>query len=296
MTGALAKNPWYYRMRGLIGALVLMGIVVASLMQVAFSPCVFLRLGPLTLACPLGTLEVTFAGRGLIWDLVPGFIILCLLIAFLGRMWCGWVCPAHLAGHAVGNACSFLAPGASKMVKADWRKAALRLCARLQPGRMHLLGFVVGLLIGAYIFQYPFWSIICPLGVISRALIEGVVLLQLRWDLLFLILPILGALLFRFGWKCACPVGLVYGAIATPNRTLIPALSLTPEKSCNECRACRTVCPTGLYPAKEMSAFDCTKCLRCVESCPHKALSVQFMPAQRADMGNNNPDVNSCNQ
>jgi ferredoxin-type protein NapH len=227
----------------------------------------------------LGTLEVTLAGRGLIWNLVPGFIVLCLLMALLGRMWCGWVCPAQLAGHAVDNACSFIAPGAAKSVKTGWRKTAEKISGRLS--RTHVLGFVAGLLIGACIFQYPLWSIICPLGVVSRTLIESAVHLSPRWELVFLVFPVLATLLFRFGWKCACPVGLIYGAISTTNRTMIPGLSPKPKKPCNECSACHTACPVGLYPIKEISTFDCTKCLRCVEHCPRKALSVRLMPSRR---------------
>ncbi len=281
VTKSLKRGPWYRRMRGIIGALVLIGIVVASRLHIPFSPCVFLRLDPIILACPLGTLEVTFAGRGLIWSLLPGFIVVCLLIFLLGRMWCGWVCPAHLAGHALGNACAFIAPGAAKSVKKGWRGAAEKISKRLRPGKIHTLGFVAGLLIGAYIFRYPFWSIICPLGVVSRALIQGGVHLSLRADLIFLFLPLLAMLFFRSGWKCACPVGLIHGAVSTANRTVKPALSLAPAKPCNECGACRAVCPAGLYPAKDLSTFDCTKCLRCVERCPRSALRVRLAPGRR---------------
>lgn len=276
------KNPLYTRARGIIGALVLIGIAVASRLHIPFSPCVFLRVDPVILACPLGTLEVTLAGHGLIWNLIPGFIILCLLMMLLGRMWCGWVCPAHLAGHALGNACSFIAPTAAKAIKKGRRNTAERIAGRLHLGRIHVLGFVIGLLIGAWLFRYPLWSIICPLGVVSRSLIECSVHLHLRWDLIFLILPVLVMFLFRFGWKCACPVGLLYGMLSTANRTVLPSLSPTPEKSCKECGACRTACPVGLSPFEQISSFDCMKCLRCIEHCPHKALCVRFAPPRIA--------------
>ncbi len=277
---SLKRSPWYNRMRGLIGALVLIGIVVASRLHIPFSPCVFLRLDPIILACPLGTLEVTFAGHGLIWSLVPGFIAVCLLIFLLGRMWCGWVCPAHLAGHALGNACAFVAPGAARPVKKGWRGVAEKISKRVKLGKVHMLGFVLGLLVGAYIFRYPLWSIICPLGVVSRTLIQGGVHLSLRAELVFLLLPLLAMLFFRFGWKCACPVGLIYGAASIANRTVTPGLSPAPVKPCNGCGVCRAICPAGLYPAQELSTFDCTKCLRCVELCPRKSLSVRIGPGR----------------
>ncbi len=269
-----SRSAWYRRARVITGAFVLLGIMAASRLNVPFSPCVFLRLGPVTLACPLGTLEVNLAGHTLIWGLLPGFIIVCALLFILGRMWCGWVCPASLAGNAIGNACAFLLPGPSSAVKSRWRGLAEKISGRFSPGKAQMLGLLFGLLLGALIFGYPFWSIVCPLGVVSRALIEAAVHLRPRLDLLFLLLPVLGMLFFRWGWKCACPVGLLHGLAAAPGRTLLPMADPNAPKPCNECGLCRLVCPAGLYPAKEISTALCTKCLRCIEHCPRGCLKL----------------------
>ena len=271
-----ARAGFYWWVRGLVGVLVLLGIVVASRLHVAFSPCVFLRFDPVILACPLGTLEVTLAGHGVIWQLLPGFFVLCGLVFLLGRMWCGWVCPAHLAGHALGNASTFLLPGVARTVK----KSFGALGGRAQLGRVHALGFLAGILVGAFIFRYPLWSILCPLGVVSRGLIEGSTQLTLRLELLVLILPILVLPLFRHGWKCACPVGVVHTLVARPNRTLIPDLRPEPDL-CTECGVCQAACPVGLYPARELDTSLCTKCLRCMEYCPRNALSLRLKPGCR---------------
>jgi ferredoxin-type protein NapH len=232
-----------------------------------------LRVGPLVLACPLGALEVSLAGHAFIPGLLPGFLLLTLLLFATGRAWCGWVCPARLAGNALAGAGAFLAPGAAAAIGKSKRKLSAR--GRFSPKREHALGFLLGLLLGAWIFRYPLWSVICPLGAVSRTLIEGSLFFRPRWDLVFLVLPLLGTLLFRAGWKCACPVGAVHGILAGANRSLLPGLSPATEKPCNQCGMCRRVCESGLDPAGDLPAFDCTKCLRCVEHCPRRCLRVR---------------------
>jgi len=43
-------------------------------------------------------------------------------------------------------------------------------------------------------------------------------------DLILLTVPLALSLVFKFGWKCACPMGLVRGLLANSNKTLVPVV------------------------------------------------------------------------
>ncbi|MDR2503932.1 MAG: 4Fe-4S binding protein [Deltaproteobacteria bacterium] len=268
----------YARLRLSIGVLMLAGIAAAARLGWPFSPCVFLRLGDLVLACPLGALEVSLAGHTLIAGLLPGFLLSAALIFLLGRLWCGWLCPASLAGSALARAGGFLIPGAAGAMRQRRRKLAA-FTAPLALGRTHALGFLCGLLLGAYIFRYPLWSILCPLGVVSRSIIEAALFFRPRWEAVFLLLPCLMALFWKNGWKCACPVGLTHGMLALPNRTFTPALKT--KQNCTRCGLCAKACAAGLEPHKGITTLDCSKCLRCLEHCPKGCLKLELMPFRK---------------
>ena len=276
MTGR--THPFYSKLRLLIGVLVLTGIAAASRLGLPFSPCVFLRFGDLVLACPLGALEVSLAGHTLILGLLPGFLLMAALVFLLGRLWCGWFCPASLAGTALARAGGFLLPGAAEAARKRRRKLAT-FTAPITLGRTQALGFLCGLLLGAWIFRYPLWSILCPLGVVSRSIIEVALFFRPRGEAVFLLLPCLMALLWKNGWKCACPVGLMHGLLALPNRSFTPALKTEPD--CTRCGLCARACAAGLEPHKGIRPFDCSKCLRCLEHCPKGCLSLKMLPLKK---------------
>lgn len=275
---------WYSRARFILGFLMMGGIVLATMFRVPFSSCVFLRLESLILTCPLGALEVNLAGRAAIWQMLPGFLIVAGLIFVLGRAWCGWFCPASLTGYALTEMGRFMAPGLTGKAEDILRETRQNISAKMRIAPRHVLGFLLGLLLGSALFQYPFWSIICPLGTVSRSLIQVGAHFSLRWDLVFLLLPLLAGMLFRFGWKCACPVGLVHGIIASGGKTMQPAPDPGAANPCNKCGVCAKVCPSGLHPGKssgfgaDFSSFECGKCLRCVEHCPRNALHLDRNP------------------
>ena len=86
---------------------------------------------------------------------------------------------------------------------------------------------------------------------------------------------LIGWLVFnRYFWCSICPMGKIYKAIR-PGKTGIRVAD-----SCVKCGLCAKSCPFGFFPpgAAEDGVFrdpDCMHCLRCVERCPKRALSLE---------------------
>jgi len=265
------------KLRSWSGFLVLTGILLAAYFQYPFSGCSYLKLGYLRLVCPVGFVEATLATKSIIWELVPGFAIICILLFVLGRAYCSWVCPAAQAGDKlVGFIGKFMPPSLMNGVGRKWRRARKRISGKLNLGFRDGTALFIGAGVGIAVFGYPFFCLFCPIGVVSRNLIELATHYTLRLELVMLALPLLLGLFFRSGWKCMCPVGTLRGLIAKPNRTLIPIKN---TELCNGCRKCEQVCPSGLSPFLNiLDPTKCIKCFKCVDECPQKALAVKINP------------------
>jgi len=95
--------------------------------------------------------------------------------------------------------------------------------------------------------------------------------------IIFVILTVLGALVFRRLWCRFCPTG---SSLAIVNR--FPGLRWTPilhinkdEEKCTKCGICKRVCPVQvneIYEQKggKITTSMCMLCLRCVEMCPEQ--------------------------
>jgi polyferredoxin len=95
--------------------------------------------------------------------------------------------------------------------------------------------------------------------------------------LLFVILILLGSFLVRRVWCRFCPLGLSF-AIMNRIRGFrwIPFLHLEKsEEKCTKCGICKRVCPTQVAEVYEnkggnVSTSICVHCFRCVEMCPYE--------------------------
>lgn len=268
-------------LRHLVHALIFVGIGLAAVLKVPFAGCAYLKIGLLRLVCPVGFLETALASHSVPWQLVPGFVFICVLIFVVGRAYCSWACPASFLGTQMQKLSVRVLPKSfTKPFSKKFRKAQRAVSARLGTGKGDAFALLAGLALGIVLFGYPAWSIICPVGLVSRGLIEGIVHHVVRWDLVLLLLPILISLCFRSGWKCACPVGTVRGLLATPNRTLTP---LPDASACRNCSKCARVCPAGLDPIRETDPQLCTKCLQCVDACPFDVLSLALLRSKKGN-------------
>ena len=267
MKHSLTKLPRF------TGMLVFLGIILAACFGYPFSGCSYLKIAYLRLVCPLGFLETSLATHTIIWQLVPGFLIVCGLLFLLGRSYCAWICPASYSGKKTASLLRSLLPEKlGSGVATRWARTRKKLSRKYALGYRDGMALLAGGMLGIFIFGFPAFCLFCPIGVISRNLISLATHYHFRHDLVLLTIPVFTGLVFGSGWKCCCPVGTVRGLISGTNRTLIPVLH---KERCTRCGKCAAVCPAGQRPFTCLiNPGQCSKCLACVDICPEKALEV----------------------
>lgn len=237
------------------------------------------RLGIVQLICPLGFLEASLATGSLVVRMLPGALMVALWALLFGRAFCTWTCPARLTSRAAEHLSHRMLPGPAQKIRRFWRNARQRIHRSLGLGWGDGLSLMAGLFLGVAIFGFPAYSIFCPVGVLSRNLIEMVAHFNLRWDLLFLLLPLIIGLFFNLGWKCACPVGLIHGVMATPNRTLIPFVTM---ETCGLCGKCVQNCAFGVSLHKNgHDGFKCAKCFKCLRDCDRDSVDIKLLARRK---------------
>ncbi len=222
-----------------------------------------MTIGGFAIADPLAALLATTAGRTtalLLAALVP--IALTLL---LGRVFCGWLCPARLP-----------------VELAAWTR-------RHRRRRKHLLrapwlrrfkyGVLVAGLILAVLLGWNLLALIYPPAILVR---EGHYLLTygtLGWGAALLAVVLVGDLLVDGGIWCRglCPGGALYSLLARP---ALLRMQLDEER-CTGCNRCQKVCPLGLDPT-DSPGGECDRCGLCRRECRDSALDLRFaLPGRR---------------
>jgi polyferredoxin len=232
-------------------------------------------------------------------------ILIFILVAtiFLGRFFCGWICPfglymdlvtifrkkikvrylslpdgfnkaLNLLRYAIFSVILGIPFFFAPLYSQSWQ-LALFFAGSFKPLTI-LLGPLEPLIIpdtGALVieslnFSYPY--------IRDVMFYSGEYFLFIN-SLLFLILTLIGSFLVRRIWCRFCPLGLSFAII---NRVRgfrwIPLLHLDKsEEKCTKCGICKRVCPTQVTEVYEkkggnVSTSICVHCFRCVEMCPYK--------------------------
>jgi len=211
-------------------------------------------------------LQVMLAFKHVVINLVIGTTTVFIFWWLLGgRTFCSWVCPYHLL--------------------AEWAeilhlKLAEKGLVKDHPfDRRARTWFWVIFVVLAFVTGYTVYEFISPTGIVSRALIYGPGL-ALLWVALLLLFEIFYS---RRAWcRYACPIGLTYGFVGAVS----PMKVEYHLESCFHEGECRKVClvphvlntvikgrAQGMHV--ELGA-DCTRCGRCVETCPTGSLTFKF--------------------
>ena len=254
--------------------LILLIVLAAVIFKLPVTFCA-LRIGWVFLICPMAFIEYLLAMKSIAWHLLPGVILVVGSIFVFGRAFCGWICPSRFAGNLVQSLGNRKLPGLVSFTSSAYLGLRNRFSGKIKLGWRDGIALFAGLLLGIWAFDIPAYSIFCPIGVISRNLIELAIHFQLRWDLLFLFIPLIAGLFFNLGWKCSCPLGMVHGILAKPNFTLQPVVS---DELCAGCGACVQNCAfdVNLHQNK-YDSFACSKCLNCIRDCNKNAISLRFL-------------------
>lgn len=210
-----------------------------------------------------------------------------------GRAFCGWVCPFGFVNDVFG------ALGKKKRIHPKisyslWKFALFIAGTLLLIDISIFYNEIVGSSIRNYFgdFGYAPSTFIDPVTTIFGLLFwytyhdlwpkEFVDYFYLPaafyWRMFFLIIVLIGMYyLPRFYCKALCPLGAIMGLGAQ-----VSLLHIYIDKSlCDECKVCEYVCPMAVpildfREVGRISSPQCILCLKCMESCPKKAIKVKF--------------------
>jgi polyferredoxin len=261
---------------------------------------------------PLIGLSNALAGhslyRGLLW---------CLLILiptmFIGRFFCGWICPLGSINHFFGSLKSERKRGKQLLESNRYKRwqttkyyilAAVLIAAFLGTGMVGWLdpfSFLVrsiGLSVlpatnyalqsGLAALEHSRFAFVQTIGGLLHFVL-GAALLNFKqpyfrqgvWlGLIFLFIVLLNFRITRFWCRALCPLGALLGIVS---RWSVLGLVKNPEH-CNDCNRCLLRCqggddPIGCVPWHQP---ECHLCLNCVDECPEHGLQFKFLPDQKA--------------
>ncbi len=267
---------------------------------------VALQFDPLT---ALGTLLSSgTVYKGLLWSLV-----ILIPTIFIGRFFCGWVCPLGSLNHWISEIPSerLKRKGKGKIDSNRYRKyqrikyyillvfVAAALMGTLQIGLLDPLPFLarsIGTVVLPTIhtaalgvvgwFKSIGWP---PLGNAAQAAYDFITPVFLNYRpvhfhaiaslaLLFVTVLILNRIFTRFWCRGICPLGAMLGIFS---RYSLFGLKKD-ETTCTHCEKCLMHCQGADNPdvGNRWRQAECHLCLNCQASCPENSLSFCFFPDQ----------------
>jgi polyferredoxin len=244
--------------------------------------------------------------KGLLWSLV-----ILIPTIFLGRFFCGWVCPLGALNHWLSEFRSerIVRRGKGKIKSNRYHKyqrikyyllfffIGAAAAGSLQVGLLdplpllaRSLGTVVlptshaaadGLLTWIYGLGFA------PLGYVAQAVYNLIapILLPFRQvhfhalltiGVLFLAIMMLNRWFTRFWCRGICPLGAMLGVFS---RFAIFGLAKD-QQSCDDCKLCLLHCQgaDNPDPGSTWRQSECHLCLNCQAACPRGSLSFKFFP------------------
>ena len=259
---------------------------------------------------PLIALTNALAGhalyRGLLWCLV-----ILVPTLFLGRFFCGWICPMGTLQHWVGNMPSESKRGKQRIESNRYKRWQTVKYVVLIAGLIAAVfgSMAIGWLdpfsllvrsIGLAIlpaFNFAVRAVLLPLehshvaairvtGESLHTILQALVLdfrqthfsQGLVLGVLFLLILALSLRVTRFWCRSICPLGALLGAVS---RWSVFGLHKDPA-SCDKCNRCLLHCQGGDDPigGAPWRKSECLMCMNCVGSCPHNSLEFRFFRSE----------------
>src|SRR5574341_106867 len=253
--------------------------------------------------------------RRLFWSLL---IIVPTL--FLGRFFCGWICPLGTLHHFFSN------------LKSERKKGLKRLEANRYKKWQTLKYYILIAVLLAAVFGSQIAGVLDPISLTVRSLsmsvlpalnhggnafcealqhsnvgilqfTGGILQLILKYTvlsfnqphfrqaffigLLFIVILVLNLRITRFWCRALCPLGALLGAFS---RWSILGLEKR-AGMCEECKRCLLHCQGGddPVPGAKWRKAECHLCLNCVGACPQSDISFRFFPRPDATIAK--PDL-----
>ncbi len=252
--------------------------------------------------CPLGSIEAMIASHTIIPRALIGFVVFAIIVFFLGRFFCGWLCPIPLIRRIFGrdNEKPYSDDELTKQktqaktLQLDAPVAADCIPVKAEVGTIekkdpHVKGHhkedpalakaktwetstpyivLLGALVSTAIFSFPVFCLICPVG-LTFALVISVWHLLAYNDpsltiLLFLVLLALEIFVLRKWCHSFCPLGAVMTLLARLNYTFRPKVNKETclKSSGIHCKKCLNACTEDIHIGDATSGAF-SRCLKC---------------------------------
>ncbi len=266
----------------------------------------FLEIDPLISITTAITTHTVY--KGLLWSLV-----ILIPTLFLGRFFCGWVCPYGTLHQFVGwllrSRRQDVAAGGSPAVDSarGFRTApageppAATPFSHRHPNRYHRAQHIKYYILIAMLVAAAFGTLqiglLDPICLLYRSM-TGAVMPALNmpapdlfgetrfhqgaWLIGFLLFGLVAMNLIypRFFCRVLCPLGALLGILA---RFAWWRIERDPEK-CNGCDRCRLNCQGASDPHAQLRKAECLVCFNCIEECPEGALRCAAFPPKEHEV------------
>lgn len=253
---------------------------------------------------PLIGLTSLFSGHRFIPGILWGFAVL-LITIFLGRVFCGFICPFGTIHHAIGSIRPALK--GNRMIRANQKTSTQKIKYFLLV--LLLIGAVVGLNLSglmdpiALLFRSLALAVLPGLGAGLRLVFDAMAGSDIKAlnlisygaevlvspvfgyhvqayqtagliGLVFLIILFLNRIRPRFWCRVLCPLGALMGIFS---RGSLLKLKKYPDK-CTHCNLCVKHCQGAAspHPDQVWEAAECLACFNCHNICPEGALAFSF--------------------
>ncbi|NPA48792.1 MAG: 4Fe-4S binding protein [Thermodesulfobacteria bacterium] len=220
-----------------------------------------LGIGKLWFVSPLEGLESILVSKTIYLPLLIGMLIPVLVAYYLGRVFCGWICPINFLCELEDRLLRLL--GLKK------RRDLFRLPKRT------LWFTLIGDITLAMILGAPLFVFLSPPGLVGREIMMAVFFHTLALEGVIVIgVLVLNLFTRRFFCRYFCPLGGLLAFLGQKRRFRVVRL----REECKECGLCEKACPLGLSPERgENESAYCWNCGECIDSCRFEALSFRWV-------------------
>ncbi len=247
----------------------------------------FLQLDPLT---AIGTILTT---HKLYWPLLWSLAVVVLTI-FLGRFFCGWLCPLGSMQHF------------ASWLSCRGKSSAELLAANKYRKAQRLKYFILVAVLAAAAMPYPraalFSGLFDPIPLVYRSVNVGLLAVMDNfgnivsatdrvypggWLIVAVLLGILAmcSVVPRFYCRFICPLGAMLGLMSEFALWRIGKS----QNKCSNCRACEKHCQGGCTPAGKIHTAECILCFNCRSDCKDELVGYRTSPSEagehKADIG-----------